>query len=241
MSTLALIAAAPVALVQSDAALIPPTIAQVPAAQISAGQISAGQISVAQFPVAHPLARAEVVRLAPQVAFGLPLPGSTGDFSIQAEGLAVPQPQAPTAQPAAVTYSLAAADEPRQGPPSPDPMANDIAWANGQTAQHRAEVAREGWRKIIPYEIAWQLLNVLDAAQTIDCAHKPTCREANPLFGSRPSDGTVIGIKGGMAVVHFLLMRHLAHRNWKTARAAEIGTILVQGVIDGLNFRYAFK
>jgi len=51
----------------------------------------------------------------------------------------------------------------------------------------------------------------------------------------------VIGIKGGMAVVHFLLMRHLAHRNWKTARAAEIGTILVQGVIDGLNFRYAFK
>jgi hypothetical protein len=98
-----------------------------------------------------------------------------------------------------------------------------------------------GWHKIVPYEIAWQLLNVLDAAQTIDCAHKVTCHEANPLFGDRPSDGTVIGIKGGMAIVHLLLMRHIAHRNWKAARAAELGTILVQGVIDGLNFRYAFK
>lgn len=150
-------------------------------------------------------------------------------------------PQGASTPSVVVTYNLAPGESSVQGPPAPDPLANDIAWANGQTAMRRRQVEREAWRKIVPYEIAWQLLNALDAAQTIDCSNKPTCSEANPLFGKRPSTGTVLGIKGAMAIGHFFLMRHIAHRNWKAARTAEIGTILVQGLIDGLNFRYAFK
>jgi hypothetical protein len=182
-----------------------------------------------------------VVQAIPQVVFAKPLAGPGSEFRIQTEATAVAQPQSPMALPGLVTYRLAGEEAAVQGPPAPDPKAEDIAWANGASAQHRAEVGREGWHKIVPYEIAWQLLNVLDAAQTLDCTHRTTCSEANPILGHRPSDGVVIGVKGGMAVLHYLLLRHIAYRNWKTARAAELGTILLQGVIDGLNFRYTFK
>lgn len=252
MSALALIATAPLALVQSNAVIAqapiaPPSIVQAalaPAAMVPSPLAKApvAPAPVAEAPVAQPLARAEVAQLAPQAGFAQPPAGSGAEFAIRAQGTAVAQPQSPMAQPIIMSYRLASDDPAVQGPPAPDPMANDIAWANGQTAQHRAEVGRQGWRKIVPYEIAWQLLNALDLAQTLDCTHRfPTCKEANPILGNRPSDGLVIGVKGGMAIAHFLLMRHIAHRDWKAARWGEIGTILVQGVIDGLNFRYAFK
>lgn len=231
MSVLALVTAAPLAMVQANASIPQVPVAHVPVAPAPVVQALAIQ----------PQAKPDVVQLAPQAAYGLPAAAPAPEFRVQAEASALAQPVAPAVQPITVTYRLAANLDGLQGPPSPDPMANDIAWANAQTAQARARAGREGWKKIIPYEIAWQLLNALDAAQTIDCSRNPTCEEANPLFGNRPSTGAVLGVKGGMAIAHYLLMRHLAHRNWKAARVAEIGTILVQGVITGLNFRYAFK
>jgi len=257
MSTLALIAAAPLALVQSGGTIVQAPVVQAPAAQSTVVQAQLAQAPavqapvalspvvqspVAPSPVAQPLAKAERVELMPQVAFAQPPAGPAPEFRIAAQGTPVAPAQSPMAQPIVMTYRLAANDAELQGPPAPGPTEEDIAWANGVTAQHRAEVARQGWHKIVPYEIAWQALNALDLAQTLDCTHRfPTCKEANPILGHRPSDGLVIGVKGGMAIAHFLLMRHIAHRDWKAARWGEIGTILVQGVIDGLNFRYAFK
>ncbi|WP_156427394.1 hypothetical protein [Novosphingobium sp. Fuku2-ISO-50] len=89
-------------------------------------------------------------------------------------------------------------------------------------------------------EIGYQLLNALDAAQTISCVHKPNCEEGNPLYGKRPSVGTIIGIKAASALLHYRASRTLLRRDPNTAILFEVATTTVQGVVCGLNFRYAF-
>ncbi|MGE3690123.1 MAG: hypothetical protein AB7F98_01940 [Novosphingobium sp.] len=244
MSTLAVVTAIPAAMMQPD-----PAMAQPVQVQVWASETQNHVELVKSAPDARPVASA-VQQTAPgQPQYVRIWARGTQDHvelvkAVTDETPALPaaSPDLADAGPAIVRQSgaLASAAEGAPLPPGADPLINDIVWTNGVTAYHRGEVARDGWRKIVPFEVAWQLLNVLDIVQTISCSKRPSCEEGNPLFGDRPSVGTVLAVKGGMAIAHYLLMRSAARRNWKTARTAEIGTILVQGVIDGLNFRYAF-
>jgi len=89
-------------------------------------------------------------------------------------------------------------------------------------------------------EVVYQMLNILDAAQTASCMRKPNCHERNPILGKRPSDAAVIGFKTGIGVLHYGASRWLLKRNPDLAVAFEGITIVVQGVTCGLNFRHAF-
>ena len=89
-------------------------------------------------------------------------------------------------------------------------------------------------------EIAFQALNLLDAVQTISCLDRHVCREGNPLFGSHPSPGRVVGMKVGFGVLHFVAARLLNDRNPRMARIFQIATIGIQGGVVAANLRFGF-
>lgn len=102
-------------------------------------------------------------------------------------------------------------------------------------------IKRRKVKTIERLEIAYQLLGVLDAAQTISCVNKPNCRELNPLLGSRPSVARIVGFKLAAGLLHYVAMRREIRRDrLDSALTFEIVSISVQGVICGLNFRHAF-
>ncbi|KPF92120.1 hypothetical protein IP81_08820 [Novosphingobium sp. AAP83] len=102
-------------------------------------------------------------------------------------------------------------------------------------------IRRRKVRTIERLEIAYQLLGVLDAAQTISCVDKPNCRELNPLLGSRPSVARIVGFKLAAGLLHYAAMRREVRQDrLVSALRFEILSISVQGIICGLNFRHAF-
>jgi hypothetical protein len=100
-------------------------------------------------------------------------------------------------------------------------------------------------------EIAWQVLHVVDAAQTYNIVNDPNYREANvmtaALIGENPSHAGVSAWAVGMAAAHAgvteLLLRHdhpTAARWWNyitiTEKAATVGHNFYIGVrIGGAN------
>jgi hypothetical protein len=95
-------------------------------------------------------------------------------------------------------------------------------------------------KTVTALEVLYQGLNVLDTVETISCVHKPTCQEGNPILGKRPSDAKVIIFKLASSGIHYMTYRHQIKRSLKTALAFEVITNTLQGVVCGLNFRYAF-
>jgi len=89
-------------------------------------------------------------------------------------------------------------------------------------------------------EYAFQALNVIDAAQTIDCLDRHVCHEGNPIIGHDPSKATLIGVKIGTGAVHYLITRWLMRDYPRIVRAWEIASITVQGGIVAANLRFAF-
>ena len=89
-------------------------------------------------------------------------------------------------------------------------------------------------------EITFQVLNVLDAAQTVSCLSRQTCAEGNPLYGSHPPAGQVIGIKAGMGVLHWLVFKTLIDRDSNAARWFGRLTVAVQGGVVASNLRFTF-
>ena len=90
------------------------------------------------------------------------------------------------------------------------------------------------------WEVAYQVLNVVDAAQTIDCLNRNVCIEANPLYGRNPSKGKIIGIKLATGVIHWLVFDHIADRNPKAAKIFSKVSVIVQGGVVAANLRFAF-
>jgi hypothetical protein len=87
-------------------------------------------------------------------------------------------------------------------------------------------------------EIAFQALNLLDAAQTVSCLNRNVCREGNPLFGSNPSTGKVMGIKAGFGVLHYVVARFIHDRDPGAAKIFQIATIAIQGGVVAANLRF---
>lgn len=91
------------------------------------------------------------------------------------------------------------------------------------------------------WEMGFQVLSALDAAETIYCLRtSPTCEEANPLMGKHPSTLKIIAGKAIMGGLHFALVDHLADKNPRLAlRVAQI-SVVFQGTVVGLNARIVF-
>jgi len=88
-------------------------------------------------------------------------------------------------------------------------------------------------------EIAYQVLNAVDTAETIDCLNQDVCHEANPLLGRNPSPGKLIAVKAGTGVAHYAVARFLRYRDPEAARLFQFLTIAIQGGVVAANLRFA--
>lgn len=92
-------------------------------------------------------------------------------------------------------------------------------------------------------EIAYQVLNAADAAQTCHVVGRGGS-EANPLvsafIGKTPSCGKVIGFKVASGILHYLVADHFRDRDPAGAKFFQIGTIVIQGGVVAANMRFVF-
>ena len=113
--------------------------------------------------------------------------------------------------------------------PKPAPAPDD---AEIRLQKVRREVAR--------MEIAYHVLSLVDGIATIHCVSRRTCKELNPLMGSRPSVLRVIGVK---ALAGFFLHRsvnRMAEKNPYRARSFMRIGVVVQAAITGFTMRTSF-
>jgi len=94
--------------------------------------------------------------------------------------------------------------------------------------------------RAVKWEIAYQALNLIDAAETLDCLHRHVCQEANPLFGKHPSTGRLIGTKVALGLVQYFVWKRTFDR--VPSRALKIAQIsaVVQGGVVAANLRFVF-
>lgn len=104
------------------------------------------------------------------------------------------------------------------------------------TTKHRDP----SWEEIKKLEIVYQVLNAIDAVETIHCLSMTNCHEGNPLLGKHPSVLKLIAIKGGGGVLHYVMMRRTFARSPRAARLAEYISIGFQGAVVGANMRIFF-
>jgi len=78
-------------------------------------------------------------------------------------------------------------------------------------------------------EIAYQVLNVADAALTINCVSSRNCHELNPLMGSKPSVIRVVGAKAAFGLLHYLAYKNLNRTNPQPLQVFEYVSVGVMG------------
>ncbi|AXK43822.1 hypothetical protein DVR09_15310 (plasmid) [Erythrobacter aureus] len=94
---------------------------------------------------------------------------------------------------------------------------------------------RAFWKR----EIAYQVLNAVDAAQTIHFLDKGSAHEANPILGKYPSEKKIIGFKLAAAGAH--LLGSLAFREFtddETTEMFQVVSVGVQGIVVGWNMQF---
>ena len=84
-------------------------------------------------------------------------------------------------------------------------------------------------------EIAYQLLNAVDAAQTCSFLRRGTAHELNPILGRNPSCKTVVGFKIGAGLLHYIISTNLPE---KEAKIFQIGTIVIQAGVVTWNLKF---
>lgn len=89
-------------------------------------------------------------------------------------------------------------------------------------------------------EIAFQVLNAADAAQTCDFLARGKAYELNPILGKHPSCAKVVTFKVTGGAAHYLLVREIEKRDPKLAKIVQIITIGIQGGVVAANLRFTF-
>lgn len=126
------------------------------------------------------------------------------------------------------------------GPTIPADMPKRFTVFTDETVDQAVERYRAVKRDATRREIVFQVLNVIDTAQTIDCLHRDVCTEGNPLFGKRPSPGKLIAIKGGIGILHWIIFNHVRERDPYAARRMATWSVAIQGGIVAANARFTF-
>ena len=110
-------------------------------------------------------------------------------------------------------------------------VARDEALMLEQALQRRRTARRE---------IAYQVLNAVDAVQTISCLERGVCHEMNPLLGRSPSPGKVLAFKAASGGVHYLVTRLLEAEAPGAVNGWQITTIAIQGGVVAWNMQFVF-
>jgi len=92
----------------------------------------------------------------------------------------------------------------------------------------------------LKWEVGYLALSALDAAETIHCLDRGTCKEGNPIFGRHPSTTKLILGKLGFGLLHFAAFSHMNDRNPKAAMRFAQVSCFIQGGVVLLNARIAF-
>ena len=95
-------------------------------------------------------------------------------------------------------------------------------------------------RQIMRMELAYQALNVVDAAQTISCLRRDKCVELNPMIGGNPTTARIIAQNAATGGLHYLATRALLARSPRAARIFEYVSLAFQSGIVAWNFHICF-
>jgi Domain of unknown function (DUF5658) len=96
------------------------------------------------------------------------------------------------------------------------------------------------WKDVRELEFAFQVLNFVDAVQTIDCLNRSICSEANPIMGRHPSTGRVILVKASAGVFHYAVTRYFLKKHPEWVDEWLITTVVVQGGVVMWNLQHRF-
>jgi hypothetical protein len=128
----------------------------------------------------------------------------------------------------------------------PDTSVKEFEWPDKfeQRFDERTEDAQKRYDSVrkdaTRWEIAYQVLNVVDAAQTIDCLKRKVCVEANPLLGKRPSTEKIVGVKSAVGVIHWFLFTKIRKHDPYKARTMARVSVVLQGSVVAANMRFTF-
>ena len=93
-------------------------------------------------------------------------------------------------------------------------------------------------------EIAYQVLNAADAAQTCYAVSTGRGVEGNPLaravIGQRPSCASIFAFKAANGLLHYVLADAIRDRDPGAAKVFQIVSIVVQGGVVAANMRVVF-
>lgn len=122
------------------------------------------------------------------------------------------------------------------GPPSPEAQAPVPARSPSSD-----EIKAKRWERVLPLEIAWQVLHGIDAYQTYRCNHVVKgCYEAGGaevILGKHPSKREIVGWWAGFAVVHYLVAREASEISPVAGFVFEGVTIYPKAKTVRANFR----
>ena len=157
---------------------------------------------------------------------------------------------APEAPVHTVTYGFDENGMPLAEPPVEEPAAEAPPAPAATTATATTTITPygEAWlrerqaarRRIDRREIMFQVLNAVDAVQTISCLEREACEEMNPLMGKSPSKGSIIAVKAASGGLHYLLTRVFERHVPEAVGAFQLATISIQGGAVAWNMQFTF-
>ena len=163
---------------------------------------------------------------AEEVEGAVEAPVHTVTYGLDENGIALPEP------PIEETVSEA-----------PPPSATSAVVTTATVTPYGEAYLRErqaNRRRIDRREIMFQILNAVDAVQTISCLEREACEEMNPLMGGNPSAESVIAVKAASGGLHYLLTRMFERHAPEAVGAFQLATISIQGGAVAWNLQFSF-
>lgn len=128
---------------------------------------------------------------------------------------------------------------------SPQALAALVAASNPPAEVRQADVEAKPKKSPAWATLASVLGPLADGASTAWAMNQsgPNARiqERNPLYGSNPSAGKIMGIKAGQAALQGLLTHLIGKRSPTAAKIIGAGTGAIHGTVTGMNIKNGLK
>ena len=122
-------------------------------------------------------------------------------------------------------------------PPSPTVGASSNT---PESVENLPDPRRNRWKSVRKLEIAYQVLNLVDLAETIICINRNRCEELNPMIGRNPSNGRLVAYKLATGAVHYVVTRHLFNKHPDVLDEWMVGSLVLQGGVVMWNLQHFF-
>ncbi len=103
------------------------------------------------------------------------------------------------------------------------------------------ERIRKVRREVARLEVAYHILSIADGIATVSCVKRRTCREVNPLIGSRPSFLRMFGVKALGGLIFHRSLQGLARKDPYKARTIGRMMVAVQATVTGMAMSVSFR